>query len=145
MSDEVITTNGDYRTVDGRKVSVIIDTDGRFAIATNLKAMEHGDPPKRSASSAQMYLRNGKVSMPRNGEENDRIVGPWVEPPVAVSPVQEVTERRIVPGHYGIVTVGRYADTGKPIASVSFGRNQTSAELRDAARVLTELADFLDA
>jgi hypothetical protein len=73
----------------------------------------------------------------RRGEENDRIVGPWLEPEKPASPVQEVTTKKIVPGIYGIVTVTGsdhiFMPTVKP----------TADQLREAARILTELADFI--
>lgn len=140
MNEVIITAEGSYRTVDGRRVEIRFD--GRHAYAKNLTYMEG----RQRGIHPQRYNRDGSVYEQRSGEENDRIVGPWVEEePVAASPVQEVTAKQIVPGVYGIVTVGRWLDTGKPSVAVSFGKDQTAEQLRDAARILNELADFIDA
>ncbi len=125
----VVPFPGYYRTRDGQKVQVTRIYEGVASFGLN-------------GHVKYVFNESGKANY--GSETSHDIVGPWVEP-VAESPVQEVTERRIVPGVYGIVTVGRRLDSDKPSVAVTFGRDQTAAQLRDAARILTELADFLDA
>jgi hypothetical protein len=54
-------------------------------------------------------------------------------------PVRTVTRKEIVPGKYGIVSV--FADN---TVHISCAGNHTPSELRDAARVFSELADALE-
>jgi hypothetical protein len=140
MSDVIITGPGAYRTIDGRKVTIGRKEPDGVWDATDLKMMSSSGVRYNSCDSSwQRYLDDGSVYSERDGEENDRIVGPWVER--VMSPVQEVTERRIVPGVYGVIAVAKRGDKfnfGLPVDSY------TPAELRDAARVLTEIAEFID-
>lgn len=55
------------------------------------------------------------------------------------SPVRTVSRREIVPGTYGIVRV--FEDE---TVHVACARKHTPAELRDAARIFTEIADALE-
>lgn len=76
------------------------------------------------------------------------IVAEWVDEPT--SPVRTVTRKEIVPGIFGIVNV--YPGSRKAIIRVSRplvdtyddAIDATSAELRAAAKVFTDLADALD-
>ncbi|QIG67876.1 hypothetical protein EVC29_076 [Rhizobium phage RHph_Y52] len=141
MSEVIITGPGSYRTVDGRRVEITICLHGRnLWKATNVFVMAGGE---RSERIGQVYRDDGAVFDQRLGEENDRIVGPWVEPEKPASPVQEVTTKEIIPGNYGIVGVGYGAEVGTFNIWIPT-RRAKPADLRDAARILTELADFID-
>ena len=73
---DIITKAGSYRTVDGRRIEVEM-RGSDMAVATNLECMDHRGEG-RALGSSQKYYLNGNVIMQRPGEENDRIVGPWV-------------------------------------------------------------------
>ncbi|QIG67398.1 hypothetical protein EVB39_069 [Rhizobium phage RHph_TM3_3_9] len=193
MSEVIITGPGSYRTVDGRRVEI----SHQFLWKGSNMFVTVGEDTNR------VYYPTGNV-FDRAGEENDRIIGPWVDavitgpgdyvtrdgtkvtirpedfneldevtaylidgtlgayvfkstgradkterpydivgPWVAESPVQEVTTKKIVPGVYGIVGVTGYdPDTSRHSVWIPT-TNATPDQLRDAARVLTELADFI--
>ncbi|QKC99156.1 hypothetical protein [Mesorhizobium sp. NZP2298] len=59
----------------------------------------------------------------------------------AAGPVRTVTRKEIVSGVYGIVSV---APDGTPMLTPKL-RKYTTAEMRAAANIINELADFLDA
>lgn len=52
-------------------------------------------------------------------------------------PVRTVTRREIVPGRYGIVTITDFGD-------INIVSSRKPEELREAARIFTEIADVLD-
>lgn len=71
------------------------------------------------------------------------------------SPVREITRKELVAGQFGIVTVGScmnwYGGSGEGKKTVVIDLIErvnlygaTAQELRDAARVFTEIADYLD-
>ena len=132
---DIITGPGSYRTVDGRRVEINIGSHHEMATASNLNCM-NPDTGERG-SGYQIYCLDGSVASMRSGEENDRIVGPWVEP---TSPVQ-VTPH-LVAGNYGIVTV--YQTTGGAWRYELTKSTGTPEELRAAASTLIEIADFID-
>lgn len=119
----MISGPGEYVTRDGRKATVNIIEGNSVVYHTS------------AGGSYSVFAETGLRNSTRV-DAND-IVGPWVELAPS-SPVQEVTERRIVSGTYGIVGVNG-GNVWIPTQAA------TAAQLRDAARVLTELADFMDA
>jgi hypothetical protein len=60
------------------------------------------------------------------------------------SPVREITRKELVAGKYGPLTVGIGNKSGVPIYIGGSGAIFTADQLRDAARVFTEIADYLD-
>jgi hypothetical protein len=73
------------------------------------------------------------------------IVGPWVEPAEAKSPVRTRTVTEIVPGTYGIVQIfERTGISQRPYVCIE-NRSWDAQDLRAAAATLTQLADALDA
>jgi hypothetical protein len=72
----IITGPGFYRTVDGRRVELILRPGGDIAEALNLECFDGTrNGPLRVPDSKQKYLLTGAVYNMRPGEENDRIVG----------------------------------------------------------------------
>lgn len=76
----------------------------------------------------------GIVSPPVN-QNSFKLVTP------AAGPIRTVTRREIVPGVYGGVNVQTYDDTR---VTVFMSRTYNAAELREAARIFTEIADVLE-
>lgn len=95
---DLISKPGPYRTRDGRRVNII--GGGSIVEATNLEVM-NSDGSGRYPGTSQKYWRTGAVVHPRHGEENDTIVGPWVE---------EITIGGQYRSHTSIVTVRAVAD-----------------------------------
>lgn len=60
------------------------------------------------------------------------------------SPIRAVTRREIVPGTYGSVVVDRNTTTDSPAPFVRFYAQAGASELREAARIFSDIADVLD-
>lgn len=129
-----------YRTRDGLKVGPLRWCEGHAypwrgtvvgALAIN-------------GSTVRTWTHSGSYRDDRTNHELD-LVAEWTEEepaPATASPVRTATRKEIAPGTYGVVEV-----VWARSRTVEVGLLDTvlvASELRDAARIFTELADALE-
>lgn len=129
-----------YKTRDGRKVGPMRELDRE---QTDYPWKDqygdlHGDIPD------QRYSDSGRqIGMPISHD----LISEWQDE--APSPIRTVTRREIVPGSYGKVDV-RLKYGSDNVVSVRLGTSvhgselMNAEELREAAHILNQIAEFLE-
>lgn len=132
-----------YKTRDGRKVQVHVNRPGE----DNVSYPWYHDNGAGDISVFHGLKYSGKSCVDESGSD---IVSEWQDP--AESPIREVTKRELVAGVYGRFEVtGTYQNnrvtmnfapssvgTSVPIVGIN------SEELREAAHLFTQLAEYLE-
>lgn len=115
-----------YKTRDGRKV-------GPMAWENTGKSYVYPQGGYWAVSGVGTWWQDGKYYKDKSTDSD--IISEW--PSDARGPIREILRREIVPGVYGIVEI-------TDVRGVGIDCIPTATELREAAHLFNQLAEFLD-